>query len=490
MQAPWAIEEMQSADLSDRRLNDRLRLILSQLAARPTASIPAACGGWAETNAAYRFFDNPKAGFDRILRPHIDRTEERIRSQPVALLVADTTEMDLTRPRQQVYGAGPLDGGPRRGLLLHLMQAFTPDGTPLGAVQALPWARDDGGPTNSARTRAQRAAIPFEEKESWRWLLSMERAREQAGRAPGTRVVYVADSESDIYEVIAAADESRPADWLVRSCQDRALVDDVEDEVLDSLSQQVAAAPALYRQAIQVRGREARVACESRARRQPRRSRRAVVEVRAARVTLRAPQRSRGQLADVTVNAVSVVEVDPPGDDVAVEWLLLTSLAIDTADAVATVVGYYCTRAMVEVFFRTLKSGCRVERRRFETSDRLLACLAVYLIVAWRTLYVCRLGRGAPEVNCEAVFEPCEWQSVYRVVKGASPPARPPRLQEMVRLVAELGGYISRKRGDEPGPQTVWLGLQRMHDIAACWQIFGPGAPEVPPTAGPEANVV
>ena len=54
--------------------------------------------------------------------------------------------------------------------------------------------------------------------------------------------------------------------------------------------------------------------------------------------------------------------------------------------------------------------------------------------------------------------------------------ATPPTLQEMVRLVAQLGGYVNRKRRDEPGPQTVWLGLQRVHDIANCWLIFGPEA--------------
>ncbi len=49
---------------------------------------------------------------------------------------------------------------------------------------------------------------------------------------------------------------------------------------------------------------------------------------------------------------------------------------------------------MIEVFFRVLKSGCRVEERLFEHMDRLLTCLALYMIVAWRTLYVCRLGGG------------------------------------------------------------------------------------------------
>jgi hypothetical protein len=97
-------------------------------------------------------------------------------------------------------------------------------------------------------------------------------------------------------------------------------------------------------------------------------------------------------------------------------------------------------------------------------NDRLEEVLAVYLIVAWRTLYVCRLGRGCPELHCEAVFEPAEWKAVWKVVQRTDPPAAPPSLGEMVLLVAQLGGYVNRKRKDPPGPQTIWIGLQRMYD--------------------------
>jgi Transposase DNA-binding/Transposase Tn5 dimerisation domain len=492
MQAPWVIEEMATADLKDKRLNDRLQVILSQLAARPTASIPAACGGFAEMTAAYRFFDNDKVRFDSVLRPHIESTRIRIAAQKVALLVPDTTEIDVTRPEQQVQGAGPLDGGPRRGVFLHLMHAFTPDGTPLGTVQAIPWTREDNKLPVSSQSSRRRAATPIEEKESFRWLLSMHEASERARGCPQTQIVYVADSEADIYDVIATGmEEPRAADWIVRSCQDRVLVDDREDaNGLDYLRAEVLAAPVLYRQTIQVRGRRAKLACDDRGRRQPRKSREAVVEVRAVPVTLRAPERQVGHPPDVTVNAVLVTEVNPPEDDVAVEWLLLTSLPIETMEQVCLVIQYYCTRWMVEVFFRTLKSGCRVEGRRFEHMARLLPCLALYLIVTWRTLYVCRLGRSCPELSCEAVFEPAEWQSVYQVVKREKPPEQPPNLQAMVRLMAQLGGYVNRKRDDEPGPQTVWLGMQRLHDIALCWQVFGPGASEKQATAAAEGELV
>jgi hypothetical protein len=397
MVAPWVIEETRTADLGDRRLNDRLRLVLTQFSRRPAVSIPAACGGAAELNAAYRFCDNDRVGFDDVLRPHVDSTWLRVAAQPVVLMVNDTTEIDLTRPRRQVEGAGPLDGDSRRGALLHVLHAFTPDGTPLGTVDALPWARDDGKPAVASRTRGERAATPIEGKESSRWLLSLRHARAEAGRCPGTRVVYLADSEADIYEVIAEAEEGpRAVDWVIRSCQDRAPVDDEEGRhVEDYLRAELAASPVLYEHDISVRGRDAKVACEARGRRQPRASREAEVAVRAARVTLRAPERAAGQAADVTVNAVLVSEVSPPEGDVAVEWLLLTSLPIATPDDVKLVVEYYCSRWMVEVFFRVLKSGCRVEGRRFETLGRQLTCLAVYLTVAWRTLLVCRRGGSA-----------------------------------------------------------------------------------------------
>jgi hypothetical protein len=489
--ADWVTEEMADVDLGDKRLNRRLRLILSDLARHPTASIPAACGGYAETAAASRFFDNDKADFHGVLRPHVQSTRARVAAQPIVLMVADTTEVDVTRPEQQVKGAGPLDGGARRGELLHLIHTFTPDGTPLGSIDALPWARDDA-PRDAAKTRAERAAEPIEAKESYRWLMAMRQVRAEAALCPSTRVVFVADSESDIYEVIAEATESpRVADWIIRSCQDRALVDDLEDRhVRDYLREELLAAPVLERRTIAVRGRAAKVACEVRGRRQPRASRQAIVEVRAVTVTLRAPERAAGQPADAPVNAVLVTEVDPPAGDVPVEWLLLTSLPVETAEEVRLVAQYYSIRSMVEVFFRVLKSGCRVEDRRFEEMERLLPCLAVYLIVAWRVLFLCRLGRACPEMSCEAVFEPAEWKSVYVVVRREPPPEVAPKLQEMIRLVAQLGGYVNRARDDEPGPQTLWLGLQRTHDIATCWKVFGPGAVEKEVAAGTAAELV
>jgi hypothetical protein len=475
MAESWIVEETRTVDLNDTRLNARFRAVLAQLSERPTASIPAACGGHAEMTAAYRLFDNENATFERILAPHTQVTRQRMAAQSTVVLVQDTTEIDVTRPTQQVQGAGPLDQGTRRGMLLHELHAFTPDGTPLGTLAGAPWTREEGA-VCAPLSRAQRAAIPIQNKESYRWVQTFRTAREEAAHCPGTRVISVCDSEADIYEVLSEA-QAQPhgIDWIVRGCQDRALQRQADERTAGHIYDCVLGQPVLFSHTLRVRGRERKVACEARGRRQPRRSRQTQVEVRSARVTLRPPWRPDGQLPALDVNVVLVREIDAPPDDEPIEWLLLTSLPVDKAEHAREVIQYYCVRWMIEIFFRVLKSGCRVEQRRFETLERLQTCLAVYLIVAWRTLYVCRLGRACPDTHCETIFEPAEWKSVWKIVRHSDPPPVPPTLGQMTLMVAQLGGYVPRT-ASLPGPQTTWIGLQRTHDFALCWNTFGPEA--------------
>ena len=239
--------------------------------------------------------------------------------------------------------------------------------------------------------------------------------------------------------------------------------------------------PVLFTKEISVRGRHAKTSCETRTRRQSRESRTAEVEVRAACVTLQPPAASDRPLPPVSVNVVLVRELNPPEGEDPIEWILLTTLPIDTMEDVRKIIQYYSVRWMIEVLFRTLKSGCRVEERRFEHIDRLLPCLAVYLIVAWRTLMVCRLGRSCPDIDCETVFEPAEWKSVWMAIHRKAPPRKSPNLVDMLRLIGQLGGYVNRpNRTDPPGPQTIWLGMQRMRDLAWAWDTFAPGAETKP----------
>ena len=485
MLAPWALEESADVNLQDKRLNQRMAEVLNQLGGNPRASIPSACVTWPETLAAYRFFDNPKVTFGGILEPHIEASFRRIESQSVVVVAQDTTEVELTRPERVVSGAGPLADESRWGAFLHPLHAFTPEGTPLGTVYAQAWARDK--PPQVARTRKKkdyaRKHTPFEDKESYRWFESLQQSEEIAEAAPDTHVVCVADSEADIYELLEYPKTDR-VDWIVRGQYNRALSGEKTSDNDDTpayIRETVMATECRFTNEIQVGKRKSKLENDTRKRKQSRPAREAVVEVRAASVTLRAPWRCDKKLTDTVVNVVLVTEIDVPKGEEPIEWMLLTSLPVDTVEAIGSVIQYYTVRWMIEVYFRTLKSICRIEERQFETLDRFVNAIAIYMIVAWRSFYVCRLARELPDESCEIIFEPEEWKALHSFIHMEAPPPQPPTLHEMVRAIGQLGGYANRPRKDEPGPLTVALGLQRSHDITRCWLAFGPDANSAEP---------
>jgi hypothetical protein len=467
MQA-WIEAETKGADFGDERLNRRYELLLDRLSDKPTLSIPAACRGLAETTAAYRFFDSDRTDAAKVLRPHHDATVERIRMHEVVIVAQDTTELELIRKQERV--GGPLNDESRWGLYVHPLLAMTPERVPLGVVTAKIWSRD---PEEFAKSqeekRRARKAKPIEEKESVRWLEGYQSACALAAETPNTTIVAVSDSEGDIYECLQAGVDGK-ADYIVRGCQDRALLDEEHSLLLQTL----ACKAALGKMKIRVSKREASTGDETKKRKLPRAGRIARVTIRAAKVLLRGPARPGLKLADIYVNAILVKEENPPAGEEPIEWLLLTSLPIATFGEVTTALNYYCCRWEIEIYFRTLKSGCKIEKLQFERQDRFEVCLAMYMIVAWRVLHVLMLGRECPKMRCDAVLAEAEWKSVYVIVTNEDAPAKPPLLSDMVKLIAELGGYLNRKHDGPPGPQTMWIGLQRMRDFATAWAAFGP----------------
>jgi hypothetical protein len=480
MTSSWVMDEMQSVDLRDLRLERRLVQLLDTLSQSASASIPAACRNRAEMVAAYRFFDNDKVDFDDVLSPHIDATYERVQEQPVALLVQDTTELDLTRPTSRMQGVGPLQHGHRSGALLHLLHAFTPDGTPLGTLAAKAWARAQPATNQTKRgsseKRVQCARKPFHQKETHRWLATSQHCTEIKRHTPDTQLIMLADRESDITDVIDYCHKQDQFDWIIRGDGDRVLHRESTSETSVRVHDHLSRTKPLYRDTLTIRARLSwgSQSIKHRPGKADRLARDVKVSVHAGALTLNDPRPEHRD--GVTVGVLLVREEKPSNQHEPIEWVLLTSLPIKTRQQAQQVIAYYLQRWMIELYFKVLKSGCQIESRRFEHIDRYLPALALYMIIAWRTLYVCRVSRTHAECSCELVYAEAEWKGVWQVVRGRRPPRKPPPLLEMTKIVAELGGYIHTRRARPPGPQSIWLGLQQLHLIATCWLTFGPGA--------------
>lgn len=481
MQA-WIEEELVTSDIGDERLDERFKVVLDRLSQKPSVSIPAACRGTAEVIAAYRFFDNQRVDEHEILKPHQDATLDRMAEHEVVLLLQDTTELDVTCPEEQMEGAGPLSDEAHVGFHNHAMLAVTPERIPLGVIDADIWARDwdefRENQENKNSKEKKRKQKPIEEKESVRWLEGYRWGCEMAAQVPDNTIVVISDSEGDIFECFLEAEEDtgeKKADWIVRACQNRSLQTKDDTGGWGKLWDETGKSEVLGTMEVDVSKNRPK-SQDDRKRKQPRDARRATLTIQATRVMLKGPSRPGGKLVDVAVNAVLVREMNPPKGEEPIEWLLLTSLPINTWKKVCLVIDYYCCRWQIEIYFRILKSGCRVEELQLETAERFKPCLALYMIVAWRVMYVLMLGRECPEMSCDLVFSEDEWKAVYTVVCQESPPKKPPTLEEMVYLIASLGGHLGRTYDGPPGPKTMWIGMQRMMDLARAWRTFGPTA--------------
>src|SRR2546425_2865180 len=211
----WIGTEFGAAELGDARRTQRLLTLMGQVAARPGASLPEACGSRGQLKAAYRFFANGAIEPEELWASPIAATYARAAGVPVVLAVQDTTELDWG-PQSATAGLGPLGAPSHQGLLVHTTLAFTPERVPLGVVAQAVWARDPGT-VGQRETRRQR---PIAEKESYKWLESLQAVGEARQACPQTHWVSVGDREADVYDLLVA---ERPAgvDLLVRAAWDR-----------------------------------------------------------------------------------------------------------------------------------------------------------------------------------------------------------------------------------------------------------------------------
>jgi len=177
----------------------------------------------------------------------------------------------------------------------------------------------------------------------------------------------------------------------------------------------------------------------------------------------------------VRVWAVWAIELHPPKGVEPLEWMLLSTRPVLSAEDAVQCLRWYARRFSIELWHKILKSGCRIEAHQLSTEDRLERCYALYCVIAWRILYATWLGREAPELPCTVLLEEAEWQALYCMThRSAELPFDPPCLRDAVRWIGKLGGFIGRKSDKEPGITSLWRGFQRLADITAIHSILRP----------------
>lgn len=400
---------------------------METFAAKPKASIPEACDNWTETHAAYRFLANEEVTWDGILAPHWSRTMERMATQKVVLCIQDTTELDFSG--QDIDGLGPLNYEARRGMYVHPTYAVSVEREPLGLLDGWMWARE---------VRDADGKRPASVKESERWVEGYERVAEQAAQLPNTRLVYVADREADMIAMLRrAAELGAPADWLVRAKHDRCLADGEGKRLWSETTTDMPLGEISF--VMEGRGKQ--------------KARQVRQQVWAKRVLLRDGKRGK-----IEATCIVAREMAAPAGVKPVEWRLLTNRRAETLADACELIDWYRARWEIEIFFNVLKNGCDVEELQLSAMDRLERALALFMVVAWRIAYLMRKGRTCPDLDATLFFDPDEIRAAYLLNKKKAPAA--PGMNEVLRMVARVGGFLARKHDGEPGVKTIWRGLQ------------------------------
>lgn len=461
--------ELYKIDLGDQRLNNRSLSLIENLAKSPKASINAALNSLTSTLAAYRFFANPKVTPQSMLTPHRQQSIVRASHFKSIRLVQDTSEVDFST-LTTLKGVGPLATKEKRGMFLHTSVIVAPGGLVLGVRDINYVIRKDEDLGKSA----ERKNFPIEQKESFRWLKGYRDACLLQEQIAETEVVSVSDREADMYEIFAEYENRKKeglttAHYVNRAKENRVLLGahkglklfdlDSVGEPLGTITFEVAA----QKQRIKVNGNSKVY---------QRKKRMVTQEIRVHEITPRPPQRKGQKMKAVSLWLVSATEINVPEGQRPIHWRLLTSKPLKSFEVAQEILKIYLDRWQIEVFFKTLKTGCKIEDVALKSSEALKNAIMMYSIIAWRQLYITHLARSNANEPTGKFFQKHEWQSTLKVFYDAAITEEEPTLGEFILIVAKLGGYLNRKHDPAPGTETLWRGFQKVDAYAEAWLAF------------------
>lgn len=417
----WAENEFGGSPLGDQRLSNRLVEIGHNQAMNPSCSYSGAVeGNWPKVKAYYRLIDKPDDSavtMANILLPHREQTIRRMKAEGTVLCIQDGSDLDFNS-LDQCKGLGVIGsnqtGAKSHGLHMHSTIVVTTEGLPLGILRSELTApklksKDDNRPAST---------IPIEEKKTFFWVEGVRDCQELKALMPHTSIINVMDREGDFF---AMFDDQRrnsaSVDLLVRAKHDRNTTG--KHKLFETARQ----SPVQAQIEIKVPRQSARSKKSKQKARAKRPARTAQVSVRSTQIELKPPPYHKDR-DPIKIGIVHVKEDNPPADVEAVEWFLLTTIDLQSADNVLNCVKWYCLRWRIEDWHRVLKSGCKVEDLANKTAERLKRALAIKQVIAWRIMLMTLLGRETPELPAEVLFSDLEIKvlSAYAKKKVLLPP--------------------------------------------------------------------
>jgi hypothetical protein len=450
----WAEEQFGQCDLEDERRTRRLVEVAASALCHPSGSLPEQAADMADLKAAYRLFACEDVNFEDIAGPHWEQT--RRRPPGTYLVLDDTTELDFGI-RRAISGMGQTGNGGGWGFLLHSALMVSAENAEIIGLAGQKIRYRKAAPKRENTTQRLKR-----DRESDLWGQVIDRV---GSPAEDVRWVHVMDRGADNFEVYCHC-RKQHADWVVRVTQKGRMVI-VPDGTRIPLSPYLKTLPVVGTYELQLRAREAQPKRGHKQARQAQPSRTAKLEVRCGPLQMpfpkqKSPYLKRLSAVPIAMWVVHAVEVDAPKDVEAVEWILLTSLPVESFREAWLVLGYYEKRWLIEEWHKALKTGCRVECRQLQSKEGLERITALLSVVAVRLLQLKAAARTNPDRPANQVV-PQHWIKMLVAARKRLKPTTTMTIGDFYRELAKLGGFLGRKSDGEPGWITIWRGWQKLY---------------------------
>lgn len=399
----WIEAEFGGVKFGHQDAEKRLLRIVAAKAHSPSASYSECfAGNRHQLKAYYRFIGTKRAAIcaEGILQGHRQQTIGRMKEQKRVLVIQDTTDLNFSE-RLHCNGLGDVGtnqtGALSRGLKMHSSLAVGEQGLPLGVWRTDIYASHFGA--DKARSR------PIEEKESYRWLRTVEDLAKISQGIAQTQLIVVGDRESDLFELFDyRRRKARNIHLLVRARYNRCLEDPSA-----KLFEHLKTLPVMGKAQIEVPRQREKKEKPTRPPTIALPARQARVELRWGKVTLAAPATAQTRhLPAVELYSVLLVEPYPAKGAKALRWVLLTTVPIESLKQALRCLRWYTLRWRIEEWHRVLKSGCRIESHQHHSAEKLARAIAIDAVIAWRVMLLTLLGREVPEIPAEMIFAPWE----------------------------------------------------------------------------------
>lgn len=448
-------EEFKCISLADRRLNKRVSQIAEKWSHAANASFPQMTGNWTELKGAYRFMNNERINEQEVLSGHIQASIKRAQRHQSIIAIHDSSEFKF-KSAQAKKGLGRLRKPCQNmsGFYGHFSLCASEEGEPLGVMAMSQIVRK----SRTRKEKSYRELRGNQPRESWRWGQQALAVQDQFANM-SIQVVHVMDREADAYALYSLLCEQGMR-FVIRATHNRKIYP--IQEHIDKLFDQVETSPMALKREVNLSRRRRAKTLQERKIHPEREKRTATLGVYACPVTiprsswLDEGKKKSGTQASVVVHAVLVKERNTPPGEKPVQWVLLTSEPINTSQAIARVVDIYCSRWLIEEYFKAIKTGCGYEKRQLETGHGLFIALAICAVVAWQMLalrYYQKFSLKTEEIFTADEIQVLETQSGQPVTST----------EQALSLIAAMGGHL--KHNGPPGWLTIYRGLCKLRAL-------------------------